>query len=150
MKINYREGSVFLVPLKEGFARGVVARTAPKGKIAFGYFFGPRLDASGNAELEGLDPEAAALTLFFGDLGLVKGHWPILGEVSDWDRARWPLRDVVRRDPLGKLKPILVRYDDSDPSKVLSETPIEEDNDLLDDGLAGYGYVEARLSKLLA
>jgi hypothetical protein len=150
MKINYREGSIFLVPLQDGsFARGVVARAAPRGRIVFGYFFGPRLRGRENAQLEGLEPETAALALFFGDLGLVKGLWPIVGQVYDWDRARWPLRDVVRRDPLGKLTPMLVRYDDSDPGKVLSETPIAIDNDLLDDGLAGHGYVEARLSKLL-
>lgn len=151
MKANYQEGFAFLVPLKDGgFARGVVARVAPKGKIVFGYFFAPRLPTSEGAEFYAIKPEEATFTTFFGDLGLVKGHWPIVGKMADWDRARWPLRDTVRRDPLGKLRPMLVRYDDSDPSKVLSETAIDNDNGLPDDGLAGYRYVEARLSKLLA
>lgn len=151
MKLKYQEGSTFLVPLKDGgFARGVVARVAPKGKIAFGYFFAPRLPTSEGVDFDAIKPEDASLTIFFGDLGLIKGHWPIVGKMAGWDRAQWPLQDTVRRDPLGKLRPMLVRYDDSDPSKVLRETAIDNDSGLPDDGLAGYRYVEARLSKLLA
>jgi len=45
MKSIYDEGSVFLIPLRDGgFARGVVARIAPKRKVLLGYFFGPRLE----------------------------------------------------------------------------------------------------------
>ena len=44
MKLPYSEGSVFLVPLRNGgYARGVVARATGEGKGLFGYFFGPRL-----------------------------------------------------------------------------------------------------------
>ena len=42
MKLPYSEGSVFLVPLTDGgYARGVVARSGPKGKVLFGYILGP-------------------------------------------------------------------------------------------------------------
>jgi hypothetical protein len=51
---------------------------------------------------------------------------------------------------LGRIKPVLVRYDDSDPSRILSEVILENDNDLPNDGLSGYGFVEAKLSMLLA
>jgi hypothetical protein len=60
------------------------------------------------------------------------------------------MSDAVRRDPLGMKRPVLVRYDDDDPSKVLSEEPWKSDIDLPSDGLAGYAFVEAKLSKLLA
>lgn len=57
--------------------------------------------------------------------------------------------DAVRRDPLGKLAPVLVRYDENDPSKRVSEERLKNDVDLPADGLAGYAFVEARLAKLL-
>lgn len=150
MKPSYSDSSVFLVPLKDGgFARGVVARTAPGGKLLLGYFFGPRLASQTEADLSGLEPKDAVLSLRFGDLGLLKGLWPVVGKLPGWNPAKWPMPNAVRRDPLGKTKPILIRYDDNDPSKILSEEVLESDNDLPSDGLAGYGFVEAKLSKIL-
>jgi Immunity protein 26 len=140
---------VFVVPLKDGgFARGVVARFAPGGKLLFGYFFGPRLASMSEVDLSGLAAEKAVLR--FGDLGLFKGLWPVVDQLPDWNPDEWPMSDAVRRDPLGKMKPVLVKYDDSDPSRILSEETLENDNGLPADGLAGYGFVEAKLIKLLA
>jgi len=151
MKPSYPDGSVFLVPLKDsGFARGVVARSAPGGKLLLGYFFGPRLASRMEVDLSGLDPGNAILRLRFGDLGLFKGLWPVVGKLPDWNPAKWRMPDAVRRDPLGIIKPVLIRYDDSDPSRILSEVILENDNDLPNDGLAGYGFVEAKLSMFLA
>lgn len=150
MKPSYPNSSVFLVPLKDGgFARGVVARAAPDGKLLLGYFFGPRLASLAEADLSGLEPSNAILSLRFGDLGLVKGLWPIMGKLPEWNPAEWPMPSAVRRDLLGNAKPVLVRYDDNDPSKILSEEALEDDNELPTDGLAGYGFVEAKLTKLL-
>jgi hypothetical protein len=150
VKPSYPNSSVFLVPLKDGgFARGVVARTAPDGKLLLGYFFGPRLASQAQADLSGLEPGNAILSLRFGDLGLVKGLWPVVGKLPEWNPAEWPMPNAVRRDLLGKAKPILVRYDDHDPSKIVSEEALENDIGLPADGLAGYGFVEAKLTKLL-
>ncbi|MBR1154211.1 hypothetical protein JQ575_26770 [Bradyrhizobium sp. JYMT SZCCT0428] len=141
---------MFIVPLERGgAARGVVARTASEGRLLFGYFFGPRLPSKAKADLAGLEPGNAVLRLRFGDLGLLKGLWPVIGKLPDWNPAKWPMSSAVRRDPLGIRRPVLVRYDDNDPSKVLSEEILENDNDLPSDGLAGYGFVEAKLSKML-
>lgn len=149
-KLPYSEGSIFLVPLEGGgYARGVVARSAPKGKILLGYFFGPRIDADSDTRLDCLDAEDSVLRLFFGDLGLIKNEWPVVGNILDWDRTKWPMIETIRRDTLGRLKPVLVRYADDDPSKVVAEEALENDRDLPIDGLAGYGFVEAVLSKKL-
>lgn len=151
MKPSYPNSSVFLVPLRNGgFARGVVARTSPDGKLLLGYFFGPRFSSQYEADMSGIEFGSAILALRFGDLGLAKGLWPILGKLPEWNPAEWPMPNVVRRDLLGKAKPILVRYDDNDPSKIVSEESIEHDIDLPFDGLAGHGFVEAKLTKLLA
>lgn len=150
MKHFYSDSSIFLVPLKDGgFARGVVARTAPGGKLLLGYFFGPRIASIKEANLSGLEPNNAVLCLRFGDLGLLKGLWPVVGNLLPWNLAEWPMPNAVRRDPLGNAKPVLVSYDDLDPSKVLREEALENDNDLPDTGVAGYAFVEARLNKLL-
>jgi len=71
MKTSYPDGTVFLVPLKDGgFARGVVARSAPGGKVLLGYFFGPRLASRTEVDLSDVEPGNAVLCLRFGDLGL--------------------------------------------------------------------------------
>lgn len=150
-KLPYSEGSVFLVPLEGGgYARGVVARSAPKGKILLGYFFGPRVEAESDFSLDSLNSEHSVLRLIFGDLGLMKNEWPIVGSIPNWDRAKWPMIETIRRDALGRLKPVLVRYADDDPSHVVAEEVLESDRDLPTSGLAGYGFVEAVLSKKLS
>lgn len=150
-KLPYSEGSVFLVPLEEGgYARGVVARSAPKGKILLGYFFGPRIEAESDMHLESLNAENSVLCLIFGDLGLIKNEWSVIGSIPNWDRTKWPMIETIRRDSLGRLKPVLVRYADDDPSQVVAEEVLESDRDLPTSGLAGYGFVEALLSKKLS
>lgn len=150
MKLPYSEGSAFLVPLKNGgYARGVVARSAPKGRILLGYFFGPRLELNTAGALTDLDPSKAILRIRFGDLGLINKEWPVIGSVPNWNRSEWPMPDFVRRDPLGKMKARLVRYSDDDPSCRKVECPIEDDSGLATDSLSGYGAVEVRLTKLL-
>lgn len=149
--LPYGSGSVFLVPLPAGgIARGVVARTAPKGKIVTGYFFGPRLAPGQAIDLSDLSAEKAIYGARIGDLGLVNGSWIVLRTLPSWDPTKWPTPPAVRRDPLGMIPPILVEYDDKDPSIVLRETPFLGSDDVPTDGLAGYRFVELKLDKLLA
>lgn len=86
----------------------------------------------------------------FGDLGLIEKIWPIVGRIEKWDRTDWPMMDAIKRDVLGIPKPVLVRYDDDDPSRVVAQAVLDKDLPLPTDGLAGYGFVEAVLSKKLA
>lgn len=147
---TYSEGSVFLVPLRKGgYARGVIARSDPKGAVLLGYFFGPRLTSAGAAVLDNLDPANAILRVRFGALGLRNGEWPILGMAPKWSRSEWPIPDFARRDPLRRMKSRRVRYSDDDPSHREAEYPIEDDSGLATDSLSGYGAVEIKLTKLL-
>ena len=91
MKVNYERGTGFLVTLRGGgFARGVVARLNGKG-LAYGYFFVPALSSASEASLTDLRPEDAVFVGKFGDLGLVKKEWSILGKVFGWNAQNfWP------------------------------------------------------------
>jgi len=150
MKLPYSEGSVFVVPLGDGgFARGVVARMAPKGRILIGYFFGPRMESDTGIRFDDLNPARALLRIQFADLGLNNKEWRIVGRVPDWNRSEWPIPDFVRRDPLVQRKPRLIRYSDKDPSQVEIEIPIADDTALEPDRLSGYGAVEIKLAKIL-
>ena len=150
MKLPYSEGTIFLVPLKSGgYARGVVARASPKGRGLLGYFFGPRLIEPAGATFDDLQPTDAVLRVRFGDLGLINREWVVCGRVHGWNRIDWPMPDFVRRDPLGRLKPRLVRYSDSDPLQIETEYPIDDDSEMPTDSAYGYGAVEIELSMLL-
>ena len=147
--LPYSEGTVFTVPLRNGgYARGVVARAAPEGRVLFGYFFGPKLNSPENAVTDDLKPEDAILSVIFGDLGLINGEWNIIGAVSKWDRNLWPMPDFVRRDPIMK-RAWRVRYSDSDPSQLEGEEPVAFDTNLPPNISSGYGAVELKLTKLL-
>jgi hypothetical protein len=149
VKPAYSEGSVFLVPLRSGgYVHGVVARAASHGRVLLGYFFGPRLESADSVVPADLDPENAILRVRFGDLGLLNGEWPIVGQVQKWNRAQWPMPDFVRRDPLGKMKARIVRYSDDDPNRIEDEHPVDGDLGIEADSLHGYGAIEIRLTNL--
>ena len=151
MKLRYHEGTAFLVPLRRGggFARGIIARASPRGGVLFGYLFGPVLNQPSLTTIDDLQPSRAVLRVRFGDLGLLQGHWPILGDVPDWKRADWPMPDFATREPLGKPRIWLVRYSDNNPNHRVETKLIDDDSGLDTDSLYGYGAVEITLTKIL-
>ena len=130
---------------------GVVARAAPKGKIILAYLFGPqRTDVPTLGQVEGLKAEGAVLRIMVGDLGLIRGEWPLIGESKSWQRAEWPMPLFIRREPLGCGRAWLVHYADDDPSRRLAEEPISpQSTGLGRESLFGAGAAEAILSKVL-
>jgi hypothetical protein len=149
MRLPYSEGSVFLVPLRNGgYARGVVARSGKKGKVLLGYFFGPKLISTDSVPLNDLIANNAVLCIRFGDLGLINGEWSIIGMVPNWERSKWPMPDLIRRDELSK-KAWLVHYSDDDPNYIEAEYPTDFESKLGRDSMSGYGAVEFVLTKLL-
>jgi len=151
MKRPYSEGSVFLVPLRNGeYARGIVARAPLRaGKILLGYFFGPGVKSAHAVAYDDLEPDRAILRVRFGDLGLINGSWSVLGILPNWQRSNWPFPDFVRRE-LFTNRAYLVHYVDADPRKREFEKPVDPGCELPEDGLWGSGAVEIRLTKLIA
>ncbi|MDX6740734.1 immunity 26/phosphotriesterase HocA family protein [Actinocorallia sp. A-T 12471] len=143
--LPYATGDVVAVPLRdEGFALGVVARADGKG-IALGYFFGQRVDTLDNvAGPFDLEPGNASKICRFGDRGIIKGLWQVVGRVAEWDPEQWPVPTFCRNGE------VLVQYDDQ-TLKIVSELKSSPQGckDLPEDGLEGSGFVEIKLTRLL-
>ena len=99
---------------------------------------------------EPLEPSNAVLIRRFGDLGLVEGQWEVLGSDPGWDRDRWPVPGFGRREELTG-RSWRVEYSDADGIELLGEMIVSdaERERLPEDGLAGAGFVEQRLTRLL-
>lgn len=153
-RVTYREGDWFAVPLRgsAGFAAGVVARMDGQGVIV-GYFFGPKYATSpALPQVERDRPAGSILQARFGDLGLLRGEWPLLGQTKGrWARRNWPMPEFVRTDAISGVAR-RVRYSDENLRREVAVLPVDENQvpSLPSDGLKGYGAVEIRLSKLLA
>lgn len=151
MKLPYREGTWFAIPLRlGGFAVGMIVRTTPKGKVILGYFFGPRREFVPTVlEIEDLLPNDALRVIRFGDLALIKGEWPIIGNSTTWDRSRWLIPPFFRIDELSG-KAWKIYYSDTDPNLVLKEELVQNENAGYErDALLGSGAVELLLTNML-
>ena len=148
----YREGDLFAVPLGYGGdALGVAARVGGRGAV-LGYFFSRWYESVPDADDVGqLAPSQAVLVQRFGDLGLTRGSWRVIAQLPGWGREDWPMPAFGRREELtGRC--VRVEYSDDDPNSLPREVAVdvEECDRLPQDGAAGYGFVEAKLSTLVA
>lgn len=143
-KLPYSPGDIIAVPLRDhGYALGVVARAEGKG-IALGYFFGPRLETPEVPPQGSLEPNAAIKISRFGDLGLIREKWSIVGRVESWDPALWGVPAFCRNEE------VRVVYDDDSLTMSREERLDPEERRLLpQDGLEGAGFVEIKLTRLL-
>ncbi|MBZ9765608.1 MULTISPECIES: Imm26 family immunity protein [unclassified Mesorhizobium] len=149
-KMPYREGTLFAIPLKSGgYGVGLVARATPTGKIILVYLFGPRrLELPTVDELDMMSPHDAIRCLRCGDLGLINGNWPIIGQLKRWEREKWPTPPFVHKESLsGRI--LIRKYSDSDPSKLEGQAIVDSAVDLEPDGLHGYEMVELILTEQL-
>lgn len=133
--LRYPESTVFAVPLGlQTFAAGVVVRRAPRSTMIFGYFIGPTLNAI--PTLEQILPLSLTKVVFqcrFGDLGLLEGHWPVVGRIHPWNREDWPM-PLFYRDEYVLLRPpdsiatrlFLIKRSDDNSAKVEWEQRVNE------------------------
>lgn len=150
-KINYEEGTVFAVPLRTGgFGRGLVCRLDGKG-IIYGVFFGPKCNKIEDFKNALSIPEAGiVLERTFGDLGIIKGEWPILGMLDSWKRENWPVPIFARIDEKA-AKAWAAKYDQNTLKFIDDKRiPIEDARKLPSEALSGAGAIEILLTKCLA
>jgi hypothetical protein len=151
MKLPYREGTWFAVPLHNGcFAAGLVARATNRGRSILCYFFGPYQAIPPLNELSSLSARDSLLAVMVGDLALMEGKWPVIGRMPSWKRGEWMMPLFIRREPISE-KVWLVHRSDSDPSKVVREELLADPppDNLRHDSLYGSGAAEKILAKLL-
>jgi len=149
-KVPYKEGDVFMFPLRKGgFARGVVARMDGKGGI-FGYFYGPKFNSIEDAkQVKDISPNNTIERRMFGDLGLLNGEWSVIGQIENWNRIDWPMPPLIRIDEhCGKAW--LSEYDEK-TFNCISEKQVDPGlkNKYPEDSLSGYGAIEIRIALLL-
>jgi|SRR6185312_9082208 len=131
----------------DALAWGIVARAAKD--ILFGYFFEPPLSGDREAQIDGLTPKTAILAARFSAMGLISGEWKVIGQIQKWNRSLWPLPDFVRYDPLGIIKPRLIRYLEDDLATSEDLGVATKPDNLLRDSLFSSGAVEITLAKIL-
>lgn len=147
--MTHSEGDIFAVPLEQGgFGVGVIARMGRNMILA--YFLDIQLD-SHDAWRSSARPrkEMAVWIAFVGDLKLSDGRWPLLGRVQPWKRSDWPVPEFARREEFTGRSYRVIYGDgiDSRPVEILAD--LQEILGLPEDGPAGAGFVEERLSQLL-
>ncbi|MEW6226331.1 MAG: Imm26 family immunity protein [Chloroflexota bacterium] len=149
-RLPYQPGTWFAVPLRDdGFAAGRVARVDGRGRL-LGYFFGPRRAMPPScAEVAELRPRDATLIMMLGHLGLLSGRWPIICVDADPDLVGWPVPKFFHKDAL--LPDLWFARSYGETLELVGERRISEAEAvrLPEDGLAGPGLVEIRLTKLL-
>jgi len=151
-RLPYTEGDLFAVPLRDhGYAVGLIARSAPHGRVLFGCFFGPRHAGIPTlSELQSFLPQDAILRCRFGDLNLMERKWPVLGQMPGWERDTWQMPPFIRHEPLTGRK-FQVIYADADPNSVASETKLPAEAEIEPkDGMSGAGATELEITKLLS
>ncbi|MEA5360830.1 hypothetical protein VA596_14885 [Amycolatopsis sp., V23-08] len=108
-------------------------------------------DAPAPADTAGLHPGAAVWVQKFGDAGLHDGTRRVLGQSPDWQRDVWLMPVFVHKDLLVPGRYTRREHLEDDPGADPVERRVGEDEiaGLAEDGFAGAGFVERRLTRLL-
>jgi len=155
--IRYDEGQWFAVTLQGGgYALGNIVRGGYRTNGGLGYFFAPVYSQIPvDVDTERLGPSDAIYVGWFGDLHIIEGKWPLIGEVSpSFERGKWPIPTFARVDPLyPEERGVLVEYDQEDPGdqSTWRET-VRPGSDLIGlpgDGTDGAEAIEIILTKIL-
>lgn len=149
----HAEGDTFAVPLDPmgGFGIGVIARTGRN--IVLAYFFDIHIATIEQWQKSKPSIQLASGTAIWircvGDLGLIEGTWPLIGKVEPWIRSEWPVPDFARSEEFSGRAYRVVYGDAIGSTPVEMPATAQELAGLPEDGLAGAGFAEARLSQLL-
>jgi Immunity protein 26 len=148
--IQYEEGDLFAVPLRQGgFGLCLVARKSADG-ITVGYFFGPRFEKPPSLrDLSTLEQNKAYLVARFGDLGIIDGTWMPIGRLPAFNRVGWPVPIFGRTDALEE-EGWKVFYDDDGTFVGEESISVRAAKALPVSDLFGSGAIEIVLSKLLS
>lgn len=113
--LPYGEGDLFALPLADsGYLLGLIARVAPRGRVISVYVF-DRLLAEVPPRAALPPPECVFMSARVGDLGLIKGEWPVVTREGAWHRTEWPIPVFGRVEPISG-RAWRVEYRNEDPN----------------------------------
>ena len=151
-RIKYDEGDIFAVPLRSGsFGIGILTTISNTRTGAVGYFYEPAYAKLPTLEsIPRLIPSKAIDICHFGDLGIVKGEWPILGKQEPFLNKEWEVTKFWHHDSISNRYSIRV-YEPPDYVYWVSEYEVSEVEigAIPKDGLYGKEALEIKLTKLL-
>ena len=149
--LNFHDGSWLAVPLIRGVCCIVLAARLGFCVLFLGNFFGKRVKRPPTlADVADLRANDAILVTQFGDLGLIEGLWRIIGPHPEWNAADWPVPLFGRIDIVTPSRATLVEYNER--LETVRETSVASKTieNLPDDGVAGYLFVEELLDHLIS
>jgi hypothetical protein len=155
-RIHYSEGQWFAIPLKKGgYAIGIITRGEYKTKGGLGYFFGPKYNDIPSGEETFLKNSNNAIFIgIFGDLGIIRGEWPLIENGKPFIRKDWPVPLFHRISPLQPEVAYVVEYAQESfvmyrPIRERVVQVTKEVTSMPKDSVYGYGAVEIKLTRLL-
>lgn len=153
--VKYDEGQWFAVPLRDGhYGIGIIVRGNYHTKGGLGYFFGPKYsNVPTEQETYSKNKDNAILICRFGDLGIIRGDWPLINNAKLFSREEWPVPLFHRVLPIPENKAVIVEYRQNfngmgAPFRETITPLSEEVLRLPEAGLFGSGAVEIELTKL--
>jgi hypothetical protein len=145
-----KEGELITIPIEGKYAVGLVTRINTN-KIPLGYFYSTLFtqipNSVDNLLIEFQNP---ILIIEFGSQGFKDGTWSIIGSLPNFERANFPVPVFYHHTK--PFKPVLVYFDDNmDEIKrqTIDESEIEQYKEYPETGLAGSGFIEKRLKRLI-
>lgn len=147
-KLPYTNGDFVAVPLHDdgGYAVGLIVAHDGRG-IVIGYFFGMRYEqVPPLAVLGGLGVSDAFRGMRFGDLGLLRSEWPVLGQHPNWCADDWPMPWFGRRGTAEKSFKVMYSAGELARPTVEEVITAGECNGLPRDALSGSVAVERVLA----
>jgi hypothetical protein len=150
MKIPYKEGDWFAVPIKSGFVVGRIARAQPRKAVLVGYFFKPlHLSLPTKSDTHELKAQDAFYIARFSHLGFVLDNWPVIYRPDDWKREEWPMPPFGRLFDFVPGAGFVTTYDDKEILRTVSERAVsaEEAMRMPQDGGAGCVFLQNVLER---
>lgn len=142
-----KEGDLFAIPINDGFAVGLIARCTDSSILV--YFLNRFYKALPILEEVEFDKKNIIYVVRASPLGLKKGKWPILGGLKKWDIGLWNVPVFYKKDAIdGTVYKVI--FDDH--LEFVKQTLADEGENIIpypSSGLAGYGFVEKRLLRLM-
>ena len=139
-------GSVITIPLKGRYIIGLIIRAFENKMLCF--FYSCSFQNIPELNQISLENTEVIFIKICSDLGFKKGDWRVIGKYENWKEEDWKIPVFKRKDLIsGVCYEIIYNDKLEEISNKRNACKSLEDNP--EDGLAGFGFVEKKLQKLI-